>query len=50
MLAESTYDKLWGTGLSLYDPNALNQTYWANQGILGEILSQIRKDNAPPVE
>ena len=50
MLAESTYDKLWGTGLSLYDPNTLNQTYWANQGILGEMLSQIRKDNAPPVE
>ena len=49
-LAESSYDKLWGTGLSLYDTNALKQTYWANQGILGEILSRIRMENTPPVE
>ena len=49
-LAESSYDKLWGTGLSLYDTNVLKQTHWANLGILGEILSQIRKENTPPVE
>ena len=49
-LAESSYDKLCGTGISLYDTNALKQTHWANQGILGEILSRIRKENKLPVE
>ena len=33
-LTESSYNKLWGTGLSLYDTNMLKQTHWANQGIL----------------
>ena len=44
-LAESTYDKLWGMGLSLNDANALKPSHWANQGLLGEILMEIR-DNA----
>ena len=40
-LAESCYDKLWGTGLSLYDQNALKPSHWINQGLLGEILMEI---------
>ena len=40
-LAESFYDKLWGTGLSLYDQNALKPSHWINQGLLGEILMEI---------
>ena len=40
-LAESTFDKLWGTGLSLNDPNTLKPTRWINQGLLGEILTEI---------
>ena len=42
-LAECTYDKLWGTGLPLNDINALKPAVWANQGLLGEILEEIRE-------
>ena len=41
-LAESCYDKLWGTGLALQDKNALNQSYWVNDGLLGSILMDLR--------
>ena len=41
-LAESSYDRLWGTGIHLNDDKALDQTYWYNQGILGEVLTEIR--------
>ena len=44
-LAESSYDKLWSTGLPLNDDEALNQTHWHNQGLLGEILMDIRDKN-----
>ena len=40
-LAESSYDKLWGTGLPLNDKNALNQSYWVNTGLLGDILMDL---------
>ena len=40
-LAESSYDKFWGTGLALHDKNALNPTYWANNGLLGDILMDL---------
>ena len=42
IIAETTYDKLWGTGVPLYHDNALNQNDWTNIGILGEILMKIR--------
>ena len=41
ILAESCYDKLWGTGLALQDKNALNESYWANTGLLGTILMDL---------
>ena len=44
-LAESSFDKLWGTGLVLYDENALNPAHWANEGLLGSILMEIRENN-----
>ena len=40
-LAESCYDKLWGTGMALHDKNALNESHWANIGILGSILMDL---------
>ena len=46
-LAESCYDKLWGTGLALNDKNALNESYWANTRLLGTILMDLR-DNILP--
>ena len=44
-LAECTFDKLWGTGLSFNDPNALNLLKWNSQGLLGEILSEIQESS-----
>ena len=41
-LAECTYDKLWGNGLSLTDPGALDSSNWCGRNLLGEILSDIR--------
>ena len=41
-LAESSYDRIWGTGIPLNDDKALDQTHWYNQGILGELLTEIR--------
>lgn len=41
-LAESSYNKLWGTGLPLNDTNALDPTHWINQRLLGEILMEMR--------
>ena len=40
-LAESSYDRFWGTGIPLNDDKALDQTQWHNQGILGELLTEI---------
>ena len=41
-LAECTYDKLWGNGLSLTDPEALDPANWCGKNLLGEILSDIQ--------
>ena len=45
IIAEATYDKLWGTGVPLHHHNALNQDEWANIGILGEILMKVHEEN-----
>ena len=42
-LVECTYDSLWGNGIPLHQPSCLNQHLWKNQGILGEILQEIRQ-------
>ena len=34
-LVESSYDRIWGTGIPLNYPNCLDNTRWHNQGILG---------------
>ena len=41
-LVESSSDRIWGTGIPLNDDKALDQTQWHNQGILGELLTEIR--------
>ena len=41
-LVECAKDTLWGTGVPLNEPNCLNEKYWKGQGILGEILHEIR--------
>ena len=40
-LAESCYDTLWGTGLTLYDQNVLKPSHWSNQGLLGDFLMEL---------
>ena len=42
-LVECSYDKVWGTGVSLSNRNYLDKRLWANfGGILGDMLMDIR--------
>ena len=42
-LVECSFDKVWGTGMTLSNRNCLNKRQWANDGgILGEMLMDIR--------
>ena len=41
-LVECTYDGLWGNGIPLHQPHCLNRQQWKRQGILGELLQDIR--------
>ena len=43
-IVEYASDQLWGTGLSLDDPQCLDQRKWISQGILGQILEDIRNE------
>ena len=57
-LVECCNDILWGNGIPLYDEECLNRSKWTSQGILGEILENIRSNitdimginNNPPTE
>ena len=44
MIAESTADRLWGSGRSLGDPLCLDTSNWTSQGLLGQILESIREE------
>ena len=41
-LVESSYDKIWGTGIPLNDPSCLDQSKWYSPGILSKLLMDIR--------
>ena len=41
-LIESSKDRDWGTCIPIHDDRCLLQEHWAHQGILGEILEEIR--------
>ena len=43
-LVECRMDQVWGTGVRLQDPQALQLNRWYGQGILGEILQDIREE------
>ena len=47
-LAESSYDSFWGTGIPLHDFHSSDPSHWKNQGLLGEILMDIRDNIKPP--
>ena len=40
---------MWGTGLPLNNPHSADPTYWKNQGLLGEILMEIRDHIQTPI-
>ena len=42
VLVESAKDKIWGTGIVLSGDDWFDQTLWHSQGILGEMLCEIR--------
>ena len=42
ILVEATSDRLWGTGISLRDHQALNPDKWHNKGWMSMMLMGIR--------
>ena len=44
VLVESAVNKLWGTGVPLHKAGCLDSTLWSGNGILGEILCEIRQE------
>ena len=47
-LIECCYDKIWGCGIPLSNPECINLTPDCKQGILGEMLEQIRTELQQP--
>ena len=43
MLAESCYDKKWGTGIPLYSNDALRSDLWVGKNLLGKLLATVRE-------
>ena len=43
-LVKSSYNDLWGTGIPISNPNALDETKWKSTGLLGTILMSIRTE------
>ena len=43
-LVESSYDDLWGTGIPLSDPSALDETRWKTVGLLRKMLMTVRSE------
>ena len=41
-IVECCWDKMWGTGVPLHVDNCLDKSQWASQGILGEVLQELR--------
>ena len=47
ILAEATYDKVWGTGIPLHQRDCTDRTQWNGIGIMGEILMAVHKELRP---
>ena len=43
VLAESCYDKKWGTGIPLYLNDALRSDLWIGENLLGKLLTTVRE-------
>ena len=46
-IVECTKDTVWGCGMALKDDNCLNTMKWTNQGIMGQMLEEIRTELTP---
>ena len=45
LIAESSVDPYWGTGLQLYDKNSLDKRFWIEgNGVISEIFEKVRHD------
>ena len=49
-IVECAKDTLWGTGYALSNDDCLLSSNWHNQGILGEILEEIREEEKQRVQ
>ena len=47
-IAESCYDWVWGTGVHLHSPDALNTDQWIGENIMGRILAIVRETLQKP--
>lgn len=47
LIVESSPDRVWGTGIHLKSDNALNRAKWSSNGMMSEILLQVRKELHP---
>ena len=43
-IAETSNDKIWGTGVSIQDRNALSQQHWHSPGWMSSMLQNIRDE------
>lgn len=44
LVEASPYDKIWGIGLAVDDPKALDKNNWRGTNWLGEVLMKVRND------
>lgn len=40
----SPYDKIWGIGIRETHPDVLDESKWKGQNLLGEILTEVKKE------
>ena len=44
-IAETSPDDFWGTGLHLYDRNAMDVRFWSNQrGLMSDVYERVRSE------
>lgn len=44
LVEASPYDKVWGIGMGVNDPDILDQTKWKGENLLGKVLTQVREE------